>query len=65
MSTTSINIKQQIIAKSHSGVSQQKIAADLKISRTAVYNAFKKWKNVGALTDKNRFWKKTHINSKR
>ena len=51
MPTTSINIRQQIIAKNHSGVPQRKIAADLKISRTAVYNAIKKWNNVGALTD--------------
>ena len=32
------------MAKSHSGASQRKIAADLKISRTAVYNAIKNGK---------------------
>ena len=58
MPTTTINIRQEIIAKSHSGVPQRKIVADLKISRKAVYNAIQKWKNVGALTDKHRSGRK-------
>lgn len=58
MPTTAINIRQKIIAKSNSGVSQRKIAADLKISRTCVYNTIKKWKNMGVLTDKHRSGRK-------
>ena len=58
MPTTAINIRQKIIAKSNSGVSQQKIAAGLKISGTCVYNTIEKWKNMGVLTDKHRSGRK-------
>ena len=49
MPTTSINIRQQMMAKSHSGASQRKIATDLKISRTAVYDAIKKMEKCGCI----------------